>query len=64
MADPKKDQDNSDLRLKDLITDRQDAQLTQLLLELMTLKYGVLEIEVRDGKIRFGKIQRSFDLDP
>ena len=40
-------------RTADVLTEEQDAQLAELLAQLMAFGWGRLEIEIRDGKVRF-----------
>jgi len=58
---PKKAQNKRPPRLADLLTDEQDAQLAQILSELIAQKWGTLEIEIVDGKIRFLRPKKSID---
>lgn len=40
-------------RTADVLTEEQDAQLAELLAQLMAFGWGRLEIEIREGKVRF-----------
>lgn len=53
MADPKLSQDKRAPRLADILTPDQDAQLAQILAELMTQRWAILEIEMIDGKLTY-----------
>jgi hypothetical protein len=53
MSKPIKDKDRQLPKLSDLFTPEQEAQLVQLLAELMLHKWGTLEIKIVNGKIRF-----------
>jgi len=52
------------VELSDLLTPEQEAQLTILLANLMAHKYGTLEIEIVDGKVKFFKPKPSIKAKP
>ena len=52
------------LRLSDIFTPEQEAQLIQILNELILRKWGTLEIEIVKGRIRFFRIKYSIEAAP
>jgi hypothetical protein len=52
------------LRLVDILTIEQDEQLAAMLLELIQHKYGTLELEIVDGKIKLLRPKKSYDFIP
>jgi hypothetical protein len=62
MADQEKAQNKRDPRLSDILTDEQDAQLAKILAELIAQKFGTLEIEILEGKIRYFRPKKSIDV--
>ena len=49
------------LRLSDIFTPEQEAQLVQILTELIVRKWGTLEIEIVKGKVRFFRSKYSIE---
>jgi len=64
MDEPKKAYEIRFPMLSDLLTPEQEAQLTILLANLMAHKYGTLEIEIVDGKVKFFKPKPSIKAKP
>ena len=52
------------LRLSDIFTPEQEAQLVQILTELILRKWGTLEIEIVKGKVRFFRSKYSIEATP
>ncbi len=52
------------LRLSDIFTPEQEAQLVQILTELIVRKWGTLEIEIVKGKVRFFRSKYSIEAAP
>jgi hypothetical protein len=52
------------LRLSDIFTSEQEAQLVQLLVSIIAHKWGTLEIEIMNGKIRFFRPKLSIEAKP
>ncbi len=52
------------LRLSDIFTSEQEAQLVQILTELIVRKWGTLEIEIVKGKVRFFRCKYSIEALP
>ena len=63
-----RDLENADeykhLRLSDIFTPEQEAQLVYILTELIARKWGTLEIEIVKGKVRFFRSKYSIEAAP
>ncbi len=64
MGDQRYNDGIKSLRLSDIFSPEQEAQLVQILTQLILHKWGTLEIEVVKGRIRFFRIKYSFEAAP
>ena len=62
MNELKKANDTEFLKLSDIFTPEQEAQLARILTELIHHKWGSVEIEIVAGKIRFFVPKPSIDV--
>ena len=61
MIDPEHAHEYKLLRLSDIFTPEQEAQLVYILTQLIVHKWGTLEIEIQNGKVRFFRPKPSIE---
>jgi hypothetical protein len=64
MSDQSHSVEIKSLRLSDFFSPEQEAQLVKLLVNLITQKWGTLEIEIVKGRIRFFRSKISIEAAP